>query len=362
MFAYIAPTYKQAKAIVWRDPRMLRQYLPREVLKKDFNESELYAELWNDSVIQIRGADDPDSIRGSDFFGVILDEFALMKREIWEEILRPVLTENGGWAWFLFTPKGRNHAHQYWTSVPSWGKDWARFFLSAKDSGLISAEDLAQAKREMPEALFRQEFLCEFLEGEGAVFKGIGKCIAGELEEVQPGGRYIIGIDLARVEDFTALVCMDVFEKRVVAFERFNQCSWGYQKEKISQMALRYNDALVVIEANSIGDPISEDLSNNGVNIERFITTERSKRDLIDKLILAIEQRLILFPNIPELIAELEAFSYEIIPSGFRYSAPDGMHDDCVMALALATKGLQGFLYNKKTDWKNLPREAVYSE
>ncbi len=327
---------------------MLKTYLPREVLKKDPNESELYCEFFNGSILQILGADDPDSLRGKAFKGVILDEWALMKPMVWEEILRPILTENKGWAWFLFTPKGRNHAFKYWNNAREWAKEggeWANFFLSVNESGLIDPKELENARKEMPEMLFRQEFLCEFLEGEGAVFKNINKCVSGKLEEPIPGGRYVIGVDLAKTEDFTVLVCIDIFTKRVVAFDRFNEVSWRLQKERISMMARKYNDASVIVDSTGLGDPILEDLQNNNIAAEGFKFTFPSKRALIERLILAVEQRYVLFPKIEELIFELESFSYEMSGDGFKYTAPDGIHDDCVIAFALACWGLQGNLY-----------------
>lgn len=364
VFGYIAPTYKQAKSIVWRDPRMIKKYCPRNILKKELNETELYGEFKSGSILQVLGADEPDSLRGKDWAGVVLDEFAMMKQSVWEEILRPVLTANNGWAWFLFTPKGRNHAYHYWENVPNWARDrgeWARFYLNAEQSDIIAKESLEQAKAEMPDALYRQEFLCEFLEGEGQVFKGIRHCITGILQEPTPGGRYVIGVDLAKTVDFTVLVCIDVFSKRVVAFDRFNEVSWNLQKLRITDMAKKYNDALVIVDSTGVGDPIFEDLDRTGVKVEGFKFTAPSKRGLIERLILAIEQRLILFPNIATLVSELEAFSYEVLPTGFRYAAPEGMHDDCVIALGLAVSGLEGNLYRKDVDEhsKSLARETV---
>ena len=346
VYGYIGPTYKQAKSIIWRDPRMLKRWLPREVLKKDPNESELYCEFITGSILQVLGADDPDSLRGKNFKGVVLDEWALMKPMVWEEILRPILTENKGWAWFLFTPKGKNHAFKYWNQCKQWGIDWQTFFLSVQNSGLIEQHELDMARNEMPEMLYKQEFECEFLEGEGSVFRGINKCISGELTGPASGGRYIMGVDLAKTEDYTVIIVFDQFSKRVVAFERFNQISWSLQKLKIMAIAKKYNDALCVIDSTGVGDPIVEDLQTNGLSVERFQFTTKSKKELIERLILAIEQRLILFPKINELIEELESFSYEITPNGFKYTAPDGYHDDCVIALGLAVHGLQGFLYS----------------
>lgn len=162
VYGYIAPTYVQGKSIVWRDPNMLKRYLPMEHVK-NMNESELFVEFKNKSILAIKGSDKPDSIRGMDFEGVALDEFPLMKRAIWEEILRPIITQNKNrWAAFTFTPKGINHAHEYWQNALHW-EGWYRSMLKASESNLLPADELKQAKIEMPGALYEQEMECSFV-------------------------------------------------------------------------------------------------------------------------------------------------------------------------------------------------------
>lgn len=118
-YGYLTSTYKAAKNIVWRDPNMLKRYVPKEVVKK-FNESELYVEFKNGSILSLHGSDDPDSLRGLDFRGVVIDEWALVKEIVWNEILRPIIAQNKErWAMFIFTPKGMNHAYHMWVEAQS---------------------------------------------------------------------------------------------------------------------------------------------------------------------------------------------------------------------------------------------------
>jgi hypothetical protein len=322
---------------------MLKKYCPRGVLNKDPNESELYVEFFNKSVLQVLGADAPDSIRGKDFAGVVLDEYAMMNPLIWSEIIRPVLAENGGWAWFLYTPKGRNHAFDQWNNSVGWGEEWAQFMLTVNDSGLIDAKALEQAKMEMPELTYRQEFLCEFLEDATGVFKRIKQCIVGELSDPITGRMYVLGVDLAKSVDFTVLVVMDATTREVVAFERFQSTSWVEQKLRIQQIAHRYNNALTIIDSTGVGDPIVDDLRVSNISLfyeddrPGFKFTNESKKHLIENLAIAIEQRLITFPKIDTLIQELMDYDFNILASGkITYGAPEGKHDDCVTALALA--------------------------
>ena len=165
VYGYIGPTYKQAKAIVWRDPNMLMRYLPPEIIARK-NESELYVELLNGSIIVIKGADEPDSIRGQDYQGVFVDEWALMKDMVWTEILRPIITQDiSRWAMFAFTPKGRNFVYDYWMKADVW-PEWYKSFLPVSKSLLINNDELIKAQREIPAEMYAQEFECSFLADE----------------------------------------------------------------------------------------------------------------------------------------------------------------------------------------------------
>jgi hypothetical protein len=364
-FGYVAPTFKQAKSIAVVDPNMLKKYLPKEVCKKPFNETELRQEFITGSVLEIKGADDPDSIRGVGWYGVVIEEWAMMKhgRIIWEEILRPVLAENGGWAIFIFTPKGRNFAYEYFERAR---KDttgtWGYSILKASESKLIDPTRLADAKKEMPERLFNQEFECDFLDDASSVFHGVDKCVCGELKAPVKGHRYSLGVDLGRVNDFTVITIIDCSNNSVVYYERFTDVSWYLQKEKIVYAAKRYNNAPVVIDATgfSAGSVIAEemkeapmvaDLQAVNLSVIPFNFSNSSKKALVEKMIIAIEQRLITFPKIDELVDELKAFTYEITQFGnVRYTAPEGLHDDSVMSLGLAIFGLGAQIY---TPYKN---------
>jgi len=107
---------------------------------------------------------------------------------------------------------------------------------------------------------------------------------------------------------------------------------------------------MAVVDATGLGDPIFDDLRRVGVHARAFKFTNSSKKELIDRLCVVIEQRLITFPDIIELIDELKTYAYELTTArNIKYSAPEGMHDDCVISLGLAVWGCRNFLYNPKT-------------
>ena len=336
IYYYLCPTQKQAKEVVWKAPDMLNRYLPREVVLKR-NEVELTIYLQNQSQIHVKGGDNPDALRGTNPYGVILDEYAQMKPEVYNEILRPVLAANGGWVWFIGTPKSKDDFYLKYNYAKEHSETWQALILRASESGIIPTEALKQAQLEMKEAAFAQEFECLFQEGAGTIFRRIRENIFGKLEEPVKGKQYKMGVDLARHQDWTVITIFDRHTHQLVYFDRFNQIDWQLQKARIEAVARRYNDCPITIDSTGVGDPIAEDLRRLGLVVNDFKFTAKSKKDLIEYLAIKIEQNLIKYPEIPELIRELEDYTYEMTPSGHvKYSAPPGMNDDCVCSLALA--------------------------
>lgn len=354
-YLFVAPTYRQAKNIVWRDPNMLSRYLPEGTVVRR-QETELFVEFTTGCMLVVRGCDDPDSIRGIDCQGVVFDEFSLHKAEVWEEVIRPIIAQRSDrWAVFAFTPKGMNVAHDYWVNSEKW-RDWYRSELRASTSGIIPKGELEKARREMPQETYLQEFECKFSSDALGVFKGLSNVIAGHLEQPSPEYDYVMGLDLAKTQDYNCIIIINRQKRHLDAFMRWNNTSWDITKDRIKAMVRKYNNCLVVPDLTGVGDPIGEDLMRSGVGVfhqdgkpgVKFTNT--LKTQMVEKLIVSIEQRLITFPDIEVLLDELRAYTATRLPSGnVRYSAPSGRHDDTVTALMLAVWGMQADIYEK---WK----------
>lgn len=342
VFWYVAPTYRQAKEIVWKDPEMLQRYLPLEIVDKK-NDTELSVYFKNGSVLSVKGADEPDSLRGPNPQGTILDEFPMMKPMVWEEIISPIVFANAkAWTWFVGTPKpGGIHAKRIHDEA-SKKAGWFAKTITAEESGIIPAEVLKEARETMTQAAYEQEFLCKWFDEGGTVFRGVDACVEGEYQE-SPDLRfnYQFGFDLAMHVDWTVGIGINKNTHRVEFFDRYNQIDYNLQKARIEATLRRYNNPTCNMDQTGVGDPIVQDLQSRGLNINGVKFTEESKRNLVTNLALMIEQRKLKLPNIPELVSELKNFGYEITATGrVRYSAPEGSHDDCVMALALAAWNL----------------------
>lgn len=339
LYWYVAPSYKQVKAIAWN---ILKKMLAADP-SWTFNQVELRADHPCGTRIELKGADNEDSLRGVGVNGVVLDECATMKMNVWPEIIRPMLADTGGWALFIGTPRGKNWFFDLWIKQDP---DWHSWHYPTSVNQYIPKKEIEDAKRDMPEKVFRQEFLAEFIDDDMGVFRGVRLCTVGELKAPILGRFYVMGVDLAKHEDFTVLTVLDALTREVVAFERFQDISWPEQKERIQKLAALYNNAMIIQDTTGVGDPIYDDLLNANVSIQGFKFTNESKRQLIEKLSLSIEQRLITFPKIDVLIDELKAYEYQLTSEGrVKFGAPDGKHDDCVISLALANWGIRHELY-----------------
>lgn len=351
VYWYIAPTYGQAKEIVWRDPEMFQKHLPPELLDRSKgrdgkNETELSYYLHNGSVITIKGADKPDSLRGPNPAGVVLDENPLMKPAVWDEIIAPIAFSNPDmWVWIVGTPKptGAHFERKYNEALEKMANgdpSWFAMKLTAEESNIIPAELLAEARKNMTDAGYRQEYLCEYLGEGGVVFRGIDSIIYGayiEPRQLLEPNLYQWGLDLAKHVDWTVLNGINRKNHRLEVFDRYNQIDWNLQKARMEAVVRRHGGGRINMDATGVGDPILDDLRLAGLNVDGLKFTEETKRALVTNLAIGIEQRKLMIPMIPQLIDELRTFGYEVTANHrVRYNAPEGFHDDCVWALAMA--------------------------
>lgn len=286
-------------------------------------------------------ADNPDNIRGFGFKGLVIDEAAAIPADVWHYVLRPTIAQTLGWAVFVSTPKGRNWFYDLFTrGLDPSEKDYASFRFPSNASPYFPAKEWDEAKRTLPADVFRQEYEAEFMEDSAGVFRNIDQCLLrDEGGDLKPEyiRNVVIGCDVAKHTDWTVLIAMDAETGRCFAMERFNHLDWPIQKERILAFARKYRGRLI-LDASGVGDPIFDDLKRVYVDIEAFKFTSLSKTELVQRLIVAVEQRKVAWSAGWEVLtAEMRRYEYQISPSGgITYSAPGGYHDDCVMALALA--------------------------
>lgn len=234
-----------------------------------------------------------------------------MREQIWTAIVQPVLRENKGSATFIFTPKGQNHA---WKLIQQ-TRDNPNWFTSIKsvfDTNALSEEELQEARENTPESLYKQEYLCEFLESAGAFFKRVDQNLHNDPDTVLDNEKFQLGVDLAKYQDWTVITPFSLHTFKAHWQDRFNQVDWNLQKAKIEAKARKYNDARTIVDSTGVGDPIAEDLDRAGLDIESFKFTQTSRQQLLDNLAILLEQDKIKIPNDEGLISELKSMAYRL--------------------------------------------------
>lgn len=316
--AYITPTYKLAQVFFER----LTKVLP---FKNNIQKLKIYCP--NEGSIEFFTGERLDNLRGRKFHLVIIDEAAFISdlEDGWNNSIRPTLTDFEGRAVFLSTPRGKNFFYSLFMKQGE--NDWQSFKFSTYDNPHINPREIDEARIQLPEVVFNQEYLADPAENSANPFGNafIKRCI--KPISAQPIVCY--GIDLAKSVDFTVIVGLDN-NGNVAYFDRF-QLDWHNTKETIKRLP----PAPIIVDSTGVGDPILEDLLREGVNIEGLKFTSQSKQQLMEGLASAIQQGRIGFPE-GVIVDELDVFEYQFTANGVRYSAPSGFHDDCVMALALA--------------------------
>jgi hypothetical protein len=316
--AYITPTYQLARVFF----EQLTKVVPFEN-----NKSELSIKFPNDGSVEFFTGERLDNLRGRKFHLVVIDEASFIPNleDGWLNSIRPTLTDYKGRALFISTPKGKNFFYSLY--LKSGEPDWESFKFSTYDNPYIDKTEIDDARMQLPEVVFEQEYMANPSENAANPFGSqyIKQCTY-PLSTEPP---IVFGIDLAKSVDFTCIIGLDK-NGSVSYFERF-QKDWRNTKQIIANLPRMP----ILIDSTGVGDPIFEDLYREGVNVTGFKFTSNSKQQLMEGLSSAIQQRKITFPE-GAIVNELEVFEYQYTATGVKYSAPQGFHDDCVMSLALA--------------------------
>jgi hypothetical protein len=216
------PTQRQARKVVWDaftkgGERLIDQALPLELRKGDANNTEMKIPLKCGSLYQLVGSDNYDALVGSNPIGVVFSEWSLTDPRIWDYI-RPILMENGGWAWFIFTPRGYNHGFDI-KEIAESNEDWFYSLKTIEDTGVLTRADVDKELRDgMPEELVQQEFYCSFSSA------NVGAILGGYVERAQTENR-ITDEDTYDEQGAEVIVSCDIGFRDTAAF-------WFWQVKK----------------------------------------------------------------------------------------------------------------------------------
>ena len=335
---WVSPVYKQCKK-VFNDIDLA--FSDSQFVFKDRNRTDLYYRSHKNSIIQFYSSENYDTIRGETFDFLLCDETSMQQEQAWNEVLRATVLVRGRKVIFLSTPKGKNWFFGL-HSLDGVNPQYKSFTMTSYDNPLIKRNEIDDARLTLPDHIFRQEYLAEFIDG--------GSNLFGEVryEDNISGTKFFGGLDVARAEDYTVLTIYNE-NGQMVFIERWRHDSWANIVRVVATIIDKYN-ARTFVEINSIGDPIFEMLQKiikTPSNLEPFATTSKSKQDIIEQLVIANQSREVTFLPVEWLRKEFLVFTYEYSPKtrSIKYAAPSGFHDDGIMSAAIgyeAYKKLNG--------------------
>jgi len=325
--------------------------------------------------VTFRSLDDPDNARGLTAAGVVIDEAPLIQERAWYEVVRPIISDTEGWAVLMGTPKGKNF---FWREsvqaknrpdsiafqAPTLGVAKGAFGALERvphdlENPFFKFEEAQLLADTMTELTFAQEFLADFVDSGGGVFRHVTDAPLAQLQQHGlPGHQYVMGVDWGKYNDFTVLIILDLTPDHAPALhatvgspwdarplplievcylDRFNQVDYTVQMGRLLAAYEKFRPSLIVAERNAAGEPLIEVMQRMSLPVYPFVTGNATKALAVDALALALERGQLALPKHDVLLNELMAFDAERLPSGtLRYAAPEGMHDDVVLALSMA--------------------------
>lgn len=328
-FWWVAPTYNMAHIAYTR----LKNGIPRILYRS--NDSDLTIKLANGSVIWFKSGEKPDHLFGEDVFAAVIDEASRLRQDAWHAI-RTTLTATRGPLRIIMNVKGRlNWAYKLARRAQSGQPGYSYHHITAYHAikaGVLEADEVEGARIDLPENVFKELYEAEPSDDEGNPF-GASHIDAATFGVLSSGDPVAWGWDLGKSIDWTVGIALDG-EGAMCRFMRY-QRPWP---ETISDIELQTGLVHGLIDSTGLGDPIAEQIAKNGkTQLQGFKFSAPSKQQLMEGLAIAIQQGEI---RVLEGVVtqELKEFGYEYTRTGVRYSAPEGMHDDTVCALALAVK------------------------
>lgn len=335
---WVSPTFAQCKKVFDEIINNI-SHIPNLIKSKTSSASNMQIIFYNDSKILFKSAASEDSIRGYSVDYLIVDEVAFIKKEIIELILLPTLTVKGKKCLYISTPRGKNHLYDYYLRG---GKEdgWVSFRFPSHSSPLVNDDILKQFKINLPPKVYEQEILAKFVDA-GNVFNNLNDILTLE-PQIKPiqGETYYFGIDIGLVTDATVISVINN-KGNLVNYYRYTEKPTPFILNKINELNKIWKPKKIAIEQNNQGLPIIQSLTLK--NIVPFITSNKTKTEIIDNLIHLFNTNDIQCVKDNKLENELEGFEFKLTKSGLiTYSAKNGYMDDIVMSLAIGR-----WCYNK---------------
>lgn len=341
--AWVVPYYKNARAL-WRYVNNVCAPLAQTKVL-DVSKAEKVVTTHRGGFLGIYSADNIDAARSEDFDVAVFDESARISVEDKQDVFEATLADRDGDAVDISSPKGRNGFFVEWLTAYQDESGYSHAWTAPTSANPLPNIRKAFARLqdrvergEYPARSFKQEFLAEFIE-DGAFFSNVLACATAQPQDTGIAEHeYAIGVDWARASggDNSVFMVVDATERSVAHITRLNGRPFEYQLSILKSVWERFNQCPILAEYNSLGMKPVEDLQAAGLPVTAFTTTAQSKHEIMTGLSLAFEKKEIQILNDVTLTGELQAYEVKERAGLPAYSAPDGMHDDYVVSLALA--------------------------
>lgn len=343
MIWWVANTYKN----VSRGYREVVNQLPASWLAKPapaYTSTTKILQLKNGTMIEFYSGGSPDALAGEGVDFVVVDEAALIPDNVWQQLIRPTLMDTGGDAFIISTPRGHNWFWKMWKLGQEGKLGYESWRFAQTDNPYVPAKETADAKDELPEIIFRQEIMAEFLAAGASIF-GLGLEREGSIvdEIVEPRGNVFVGIDLAKKQDFTVITADREEDGMPCYFERFQDLDWPTQQNRIAYAIQELEDrpgvdsVIAMIDSTGLGDVVYDNLTAMGVDVTPVQFTSQSKEQMARLLAADMEHgRARILGDMRE---EFSSYEFTLTSSGrYQFEAAAG-HDDMVAAKMLAHWG-----------------------
>lgn len=338
---WVSPTYKQAKK-VFREIKTSLGNCP--AYQKNPHETDLIFYFANGSEIRFYSAEAYNAIRGESFDAIVCDEFRFFPLHAWSEGIKPTLTVKGKKVLIISTTKGKGQFYSLYQQGVTNEPRYISFTASSYDNPYANREEIDDAKRNLPDHIFRQEYLGEFLEDGSEVFVNIEGCIKSfSTDQNDDGAKPTLvtfaGVDLGRADDWTVLTITNDKNEEIYC-ERWRHMEWSKIIANVVDGLNKYKP-YTLVEANGAQDAIYEQIRDmvnfSKAKVKPFVTGSKNKQMIVEDLIVCFEKGEITILGHEFEIGELESFSFEynVRTRTIKYSAPIGLHDDYVMARAI---------------------------
>lgn len=333
---WVSPVYSQATKVF----QQIFQILQPAGLVKSANKADFIIQLINGTTIYFKSSERPETIRGLSINYAFIDEAQDCKDIAWKQSILPTLSAAGKKCIITGTPKRKN----WFYDVFMLGKSQTHtnhksYHGSSVDSPYVSKEFIEEQKRTLPPKIFKQEFLAEWQDNEGAVFQGLDKVCINEVWPDQNQSKVYAGLDIGNKGDYSVLTIIDELG-RVLYMWRDNRIEYSQIADKVAEICRHYKVRDLLVETNGVGDPVFEMIKKRYSRTSPLFQTNQTKENIIRRLMGDIQDTTLELPSFnlfPTLQEELEIFEYEVLPSGkIRYTHPQGFHDDTVLSLAIA--------------------------